>query len=202
MTGISLHMIVKDEAELLPALLTHMRGWVDEIIIVDTGSRDATYSIAKAYTQKTYRYLFSAGDAPLDFSAVRNFAMGAVTKPWVFQVDADEWPTEELLRWTHVAVASPESKLYDGWSIMRQNLVGGEMIGPHTYERHVRLFRKGMRFVGRIHEKVNVQKSRTGLAPDAFLLQHHKTIERQERQNKLYRHWREQRMITGDEPCS
>ena len=200
MTGISLHLLVRDEADLLPVLLTHLRGWVDEMVIVDTGSKDASYSIAKAYTQKAYRYLFPRpADAPLDFSAARNFALGAVTKPWVLQVDADEWPTEDLLRWMHKAVAATEAKLYDGYSIMRQNLVGGEMIGPHTYERHVRLFRKGVRFVGRIHEKVNVTLPRTGVAPGNLLLLHHKTIERQERQNKFYKHWREQRAITGDD---
>jgi glycosyltransferase involved in cell wall biosynthesis len=192
-SGLSLHLIVKDEAETIGNLLEYMMGWVDEMVVVDTGSRDNTFSIVKHYTIKAYRYQMQ-----MDFSQVRNFALGQATKPWILQVDADEHPTGELMKYIREWVSQPQSR-YDGMSIMRHNLVGGEDIGARTYERHIRLFRKGFRFTGRIHEGVKLYPTRVALAPDSLLLLHHKTIERQERQNRLYRFWREQQVVEARE---
>ncbi len=46
---LSLCMIVKDEEESLPTCLESIRGYVDEIIIIDTGSTDNTVKIAESF---------------------------------------------------------------------------------------------------------------------------------------------------------
>ena len=54
MSSISLCMIVKNEADTLPRCLESVKGVVDEIVIVDTGSNDGTAAIASQYTDKVF----------------------------------------------------------------------------------------------------------------------------------------------------
>ena len=67
---ISACMIVKNEEEMLPNCLESIRSWVDEIIIVDTGSTDKTVEIAKSYGAKIYNQVWTK-----DFSFHRNYSI-------------------------------------------------------------------------------------------------------------------------------
>ena len=69
MIEISLCMIVKNEEKILTRCLDSVADLVDEIVIVDTGSTDATKKIAANYTDKIYDFTWVD-----DFSAARNFA--------------------------------------------------------------------------------------------------------------------------------
>lgn len=82
---VSACMIVKNEEVLLPGCLESIRSWVDEIVIVDTGSTDKTVEIAKSYGAKVF---FRDWDG--DFSAARNFSLSKATCDWIFVIDADE----------------------------------------------------------------------------------------------------------------
>ncbi len=82
---ISACMIVKNEEELLPECLDSIRDWVDEIIIVDTGSDDKTVEIAKSYGAKIYHQEWEG-----NFSKHRNYSLSKATSEWVFIIDADE----------------------------------------------------------------------------------------------------------------
>lgn len=83
--SISVCMIVKNEEELLPDCLASIKGWVDEIIVVDTGSTDKTIEIAKGYGAVIYEIKWED-----DFSKARNYSMSKATKEWIFIIDADE----------------------------------------------------------------------------------------------------------------
>ena len=63
----SLCMIVKNEEAVLARCLDGVKGIFDEIIIVDTGSADATKSIASAYTDKIFNYTWCNGNYPCDW---------------------------------------------------------------------------------------------------------------------------------------
>ncbi len=82
---ISACMIVKDEEELLPGCLDSIRDWVDEIVIVDTGSTDHTIEIAESYGARVYHQPWEG-----DFSKHRNYSIELATCDWVFIIDADE----------------------------------------------------------------------------------------------------------------
>ena len=69
-TTISLCMIVKNEEKVLARCLDSVADLVDEIIIVDTGSSDATKEIASRYTNQIYD--FSSQD---DFTTARKFSI-------------------------------------------------------------------------------------------------------------------------------
>lgn len=85
MKEISLCMIVKNEELVLKNCLESIYKLVDEIIIVDTGSTDATKEIAKNYTNKIYDFEWSN-----DFSAARNFSFSKATKDYILWLDADD----------------------------------------------------------------------------------------------------------------
>jgi len=82
---LSLCMIVKDEAELLPGCLGSVQDWVDELVIVDTGSQDDTVAIASAHGARVLHHRWRQ-----DFAAARNVALEAATGSWVLLLDADE----------------------------------------------------------------------------------------------------------------
>ena len=63
---------------------------MDEIIIVDTGSSDATKEIASCYTDQVYDFAWQD-----DFAAARNFSFSKATKDYIYVPDADEVLDEE-----------------------------------------------------------------------------------------------------------
>lgn len=91
MPSLSVAMIVKNEGQDLAACLESVKGWVDEIIILDSGSTDNTKEIALAYGAKCYEHLDWQG-----FGKQRQLAQQYVTGDFVLWLDADERVTPEL----------------------------------------------------------------------------------------------------------
>ena len=82
---ISAAIIVKNEEVMLEKCLMSIKG-VDEIIIIDTGSKDNTISIAKKYTDKIWTD-YKWND---NFAEARNYANSKCTGEWILIIDADE----------------------------------------------------------------------------------------------------------------
>ena len=82
---ISLCMILKNEEKFLPGCLGSVKGLVDEIIVVDTGSTDRTMEIAREYGAKIYEHPWQN-----DFSYHRNQSINYATGNWILIIDADE----------------------------------------------------------------------------------------------------------------
>lgn len=82
---LSLCMIVKNEEARLPQCLESVRGAVDEIVIVDTGSTDATREVAGRYAQRVVDFAWED-----DFAAARNVSFSYATKPYILWLDADD----------------------------------------------------------------------------------------------------------------
>ena len=82
---ISLCMVVRDEADVLGKTLRSILPAVQEVIFVDTGSRDDTIRIAKQFGVKVFTFPWQN-----DFSAARNFSLQLATQPWILVLDADE----------------------------------------------------------------------------------------------------------------
>ncbi len=85
MITISLCMIVKNEEAVLARCLDSIADLVDEIIIVDTGSTDATKEIAAEYTSLIYDFPWN-----FDFSEARNFSFSKASMEYIYAADADE----------------------------------------------------------------------------------------------------------------
>lgn len=82
---ISLCMIVKNEEAVLARCLESVQGLVEEIIIVDTGSTDATVDIARRFTSQVHTFAWIQ-----DFAAARNFAFSKATMDYQLWLDADD----------------------------------------------------------------------------------------------------------------
>jgi glycosyltransferase involved in cell wall biosynthesis len=141
-------MIVKNEECNLARCLDSVKGLSNQIIIVDTGSTDATPSIAAGYGAQVIPFDFTF----VDFAGARNHALAHAQGRWILMLDADE-------------VLAP-----DGAPKIAQLMAQGENAG-YFLERHnhssdsgspikdyvVRLFpnRPDYRYRGRVHEIID-----------------------------------------------
>ncbi len=82
---VSLAMIVRDEEKQLPSSLASVRGLFDELVVVDTGSQDATRQVARSFGAAVFEF-----DWCDDFSEARNAAGDHCSCDYVFWMDADE----------------------------------------------------------------------------------------------------------------
>ena len=85
MATLSLCMIVKNEEEMLGGCLELVKDWVDEMIVVDTGSTDRTKEIALEHGAQVYDFEWIE-----DFAAARNFSKSKATSDYILALDADE----------------------------------------------------------------------------------------------------------------
>jgi len=82
---LSVCMIVRDEEKVLPRCLKSVQDVADQLIVIDTGSKDNTISIAKDFGAKVFNFKWND-----DFAAARNKSLKHATGDWILQIDADE----------------------------------------------------------------------------------------------------------------
>jgi tetratricopeptide (TPR) repeat protein len=141
-------MIVKDEQANLSRCLASAQPYVDEIIVVDTGSQDDTVAIAHQFGAKVSHFAWCD-----DFAAARNVSLAQATGEWILILDADEEligqvkPTAEQLN------ANPDVLAY--WV----KLTDADAVGQITPLFPVRLVRNhpDLKFVSRFHEQLHYQ---------------------------------------------
>lgn len=142
---LSLCMIVKNEKENLARCLASVKPYVDEMIVVDTGSADGTPEIALNHGAKVSYFEWCD-----DFAAARNYSIAQASGDWILVLDADEELIIETDNWKHQLAANSEVTIY-GMVLLHaniKNLKGGF---------HGRLFRNlpGVRYIGRFHEQID-----------------------------------------------
>ena len=150
-------VITKNEEKNIAACIESVKGWADEIIVVDGQSSDNTVSIAEALGAKVIKHSFEG-----DFSKERNVALENSRSDWVLHLDADERVTEEFKK-TVDNVIDNDNEI-DVYKFKRKNfflrhamLHGGFC---HYIPNLVR--RKTVRFEGALHERP-VYKGKTGV---------------------------------------
>ena len=125
-------------------------AWVDELVVVDSGSTDLTMEIARSYAHKVISV------SPGNFSDIRNEGLKHLTGEWVIVIDADERVTEELQREIKNSIAAESKQV--GFQIPRKNFFMRQWIKYcGWYPDYVlRLFRNSREhvFSGLVHEAV------------------------------------------------
>jgi GT2 family glycosyltransferase/tetratricopeptide (TPR) repeat protein/2-polyprenyl-3-methyl-5-hydroxy-6-metoxy-1,4-benzoquinol methylase len=151
---LSLCMIVRDSSKTLPACLESIRPWVDEMVVVDTGSLDDTPRIVEAYGGRLFHFPWCD-----DFSAARNESIRHARGEWVFWMDSDDTIPPESGRGLRDLVDREVDGEVLGF-VMQVHCPGGGGDGDAeadvTVVDHVKLLRKrpDLRFEGRIHEQI------------------------------------------------
>jgi len=110
-------------------------SWADEIVVVDSCSKDRTVEIARQFTDKVFVEEWKGQGAH------KNLAVQEATKAWVFSIDADERVTPELADEIRSAVMQAR---HDAYALKRKNLYRGKWIkrGGWWPDKVKRLFRK------------------------------------------------------------
>lgn len=139
---LTLCLIVRDEAELLPACLDAAAPQADELVVVDTGSTDETSAIARSYGARVLEVPWEGS-----FSPPRNVALAAAHGEWILFLDADEQlqgDVRPLLgrTWRELFLLPTTNLTGDG---------SGASVHPS-----LRLWRnrREYRFEGRVHERL------------------------------------------------
>lgn len=156
MIQISACVIVKNEAENLPAWLHCMQQVADEMIVVDTGSTDDTVAIAKAGGAAVYDFAWIH-----DFAAAKNYALSKARGKWIIFMDADETFTPETIK--NVRPLLKKFRSFPKVIGFCCRLINIEKEFPHRvrgYITQIRIFKngKGIKYVGKIHEALDIPK--------------------------------------------
>jgi glycosyltransferase involved in cell wall biosynthesis len=145
---IGLCLIVKDEEKNIARCIKSVNSFVDEIIVVDTGSTDDTVKIAEELNAAVYYYPWDNS-----FSNARNFAMGKAKSQWLLLLDADE----ELDQGSCGKLAEfINTTALDGAHFRVRNYTGSYSRDNYNLHNALRLLRNnGMyTFKGNIHEQI------------------------------------------------
>ncbi|WP_059119597.1 glycosyltransferase family 2 protein [Vibrio sp. MEBiC08052] len=146
-------LIVKNEAKHLEACLKTVQDWVDEIVILDSGSHDETEQVARQFTDR-----FFTNTDWLGFGPQRRLAQSYIESDYVLWLDADERVTPELRSSIQEAVkANQPNTLYQ---ISRLSWVFGRFIRHCGWypDKVVRLYPTKLTQYNDalVHEKVEV----------------------------------------------
>jgi len=167
---IALVMIVRNEEACLARCLESAVAHVDEVIVLDTGSTDATASIARGLGARVHHMGWVD-----DFAAARNAALAFSNADWNLVLDADEWLVEGGPTLRQVALAATASGdrflgLLPIHSQLQSPALGLASAGPagdalaepsapasaaaeSVLSWIPRLLPRGVGYVGRIHEQ-------------------------------------------------
>ena len=153
---IALCLIARNAAQHLPALFESVRTAVDEILLVDTGSTDATVQLALQAGARVEHFAWID-----DFAAAKNFGLQHTSADWVLHLDADMALAPGHGYKLRRAVASG---LADAYTLLVQS--------PHDNGNietvaHAWLFKNGphARFSGAVHEQIYSQLRAAGVEP-------------------------------------
>jgi glycosyltransferase involved in cell wall biosynthesis len=153
---LSVTLITLNEEENLRPCLESV-AFADEIIVVDSGSRDRTLSIAGEFTDRIFSETWQG------FARQKNSAQDKARGPWILNIDADERVTPEL-RDEILRVIKGKSP-WPGYRIPRKNYFRGQWIrhGGWHPNYQLRLYRKDAGRFGlrEVHEQVEIA-GRTG----------------------------------------
>jgi len=166
--GLSVVMIVRDEEAALGDALESV-SFADEIVVVDSGSRDRTVEIARSRGAKVV-----VSEGWPGFGPQKNRALAEATRDWVLSIDADERVTPELAGEIRAIVSGNNPATHDAYDVPRLSSYCGKFMrhGGWWPDRVTRLFRRGRaRFSDDlVHERVVVEGT-TGLLAGKLL--HH-----------------------------
>lgn len=133
-------VITRNEAAHLPRLLSSVRPFVDDMLVMDTGSTDDTVALARAAGARVQHFPWID-----DFAAARNAALDAAGADWHIVLDADEWLIAGGDALASLRHTPPD---FVGTVALNDHFDGGT-----AHSRLSRILPGAVRYAGRIHEQ-------------------------------------------------
>ena len=167
----------------------------DEIVVqMDITATDEVKDVVNKYKLMNYFHPLNK-----DFATFKNNLKGICTKDYIFQIDADEYLSEELL--AYLPSILEDNNSVEMFSVPRINTVEGlteqhiqqwgwrvderGWVNYPDYQNRILKNKSEIHWVNKVHEKIIGAMTITSLPP-GFDLIHPKTIEKQEKQNNYY----------------
>jgi glycosyltransferase involved in cell wall biosynthesis len=196
---ISYAITAHNEHAELERLLTQLETYIsseDEIVVqLDTSATAEVREVLERFASVTVI------EFPLnkDFATFKNNIKKFAKKDYIIYIDADEYPNNDLIsylptilemnpevdlyyvpRWNTVQGLTKEHVQKWGWNVDAYGRVNWPDLQSRICKNKPELV-----WSGKVHERIQGYKTVSRL-PEQFYLQHPKTIEKQETQNKLY----------------
>lgn len=167
---LSVVVITKNEQDRIKVCLESVK-WVDEIIVVDNGSKDKTLEIVRKYTDKIIRL------KDQDFATLRNRGIEEAAGDWILYVDADERVLDPLKKEIEVLITFLD---FSAFAISRRNIIFGTEVkyDPFWPDWVIRLFKKSdfEIWFGEIHEYPKF-KGNLGYSKNSLLHLTHRSVD-------------------------
>jgi glycosyltransferase involved in cell wall biosynthesis len=153
-SGLSVCIITLNEEDNLPRCLRSVCDLAEQIVVVDSLSRDGTRKIAAEAGAEVYVKKF------LGYVTQKQFALEKARCEWVLSLDADEWLDEQARENVKMVLKNPPVEGIEGFQLRREAFYLGKWVrhGVFSSDWKTRLFRRGKaRWVGSyVHEGLHV----------------------------------------------
>jgi glycosyltransferase involved in cell wall biosynthesis len=179
---------------LLSQLTEHIRPEDEIVVQMDITATDEVKAVVNKYKLMNYFHPLNK-----DFATFKNNLKGLCTKDYIFQIDADEYLSEELL--VYLPAILEDNSSVEMFSIPRINTVEGltqehikqwgwrvderGWVNYPDYQNRILKNKPEIHWVNKVHEKIIGAMITTEIPPGLDLI-HPKTIEKQEKQNNYY----------------
>ena len=179
---------------LLSQLTEHIRPEDEIVVQMDITATDEVKAVVNKYKLMNYFHPLNK-----DFATFKNNLKGLCTKDYIFQIDADEYLSEELL--AYLPAILEDNNQVEMFSIPRINTVEGltqehikqwgwrvderGWVNYPDYQNRILRNKPEIHWVNKVHEKIIGAMITTEIPPGLDLI-HPKTIEKQEKQNNYY----------------
>jgi O-antigen biosynthesis protein len=146
---LSVCLIVRDNENTIRPCLESIRPWVDEMVVIDTGSTDRTPTICEEFGARVFHWAWQDS-----FAAARNVSFDHARGEWLFWMDSDDTIPEECGRKLRELAEGPHEESILGY-VMQVHCPGADP-NDLTVVDHVKLVRNrpDLRFEFRIHEQI------------------------------------------------
>ena len=201
---ISYAITVKDELEEIIRLLDFLQNTIreEDEIIIQFDEFNASEEVIEFLKIQNSLHSYKTVAFPLnkDFATFKNNLSGHCNGDYIFQIDADELPSEHLVRWLpEILESNPVDVIYvprintvegltqshiDKW---RWNVNEKGWVNFPDYQMRIYKNKEGIEWVKPVHETIIGWETFSNFpAQEEWCLSHPKEIKRQERQNEFY----------------
>lgn len=183
--------------ELLTKLSNSLKPIHEIVVVDDHSSCETTLSILQKFSEKAKIHKHALDN---HYGAHKNYGIEQCSGKWIFQLDADELPTDGLLQHIDVILEAndnsevmwiPRCNYFIGVTQQDINDWGWRMykgmVNFPDYQARIYKNLPHIRYQKRLHERVEGNQSYVTIPPqEEYAIIHTKTIERQRENNQSY----------------